>query len=289
MQTDEDKQAFKRAYIEARGYWAPFNEGLLEHSPEWLEAYLAYSSTPARVGPLSARMRELIYVAVDGSTTHLFQAGLEIHVRIALDAGCTPGELIEVLQIATMQGLDSVELGLTVLQEELNSSRHPYLRHSRESGSPSSEPSVDAAAQQSRTVPQDCAADASSESRQAPEMDSRFRGNDEDYGAKAAPAWRTLMLQLSPDWIAALDSLLATADRTSKLTAQERALIRLALAASPTHLNARAVRTEVRAALNLGATPEEIAQVFQLVAHLGLHACSEGVPAVVRAAAERAA
>ncbi|MET0193981.1 MAG: carboxymuconolactone decarboxylase family protein [Hyphomicrobiaceae bacterium] len=251
MQSDERRQAFKQAYIEARGYWAEFNEGLLEHSPEWLEAYLGYSSTPARCGPLSARMRELIYVAVDGSTTHLFQAGLEIHIRIALDVGCTAGELIEVLQIATMQGLDSVVLGMSILQEELNP-----------------QPVGDGPAIAADPV---------------------VAASDLLPTREEEQPWRALMARLSPEWIEALDHLGATAERTSRLTAQERALIRLALAASPTHLNAQAVRAQVRSALGLGATPEEIAQVFQLVAHLGLHACSEGVPAVVRAAAERAA
>jgi alkylhydroperoxidase/carboxymuconolactone decarboxylase family protein YurZ len=231
VQSDESKQAFKRAYVAARGYWAEFNDGLLEHSPEWLEAYLGYSSTPARSGPLSARMRELIYVAVDGSTTHLFQAGLEIHIGIALQVGCTPAELIEVLQIATMQGLDSVELGMEVLRQEL-----------AERGSP-------------------------------------LAGGD----------WRDAMAGLAPEWNAALETLERTSERTSSLSACERATIRLALAASPTHLKERGVREHVRAALDTGASAAEIAQVFQLVAHLGLHACSEGVPAVMRAAAGSAA
>lgn len=230
MKTEAEKQAFKCAYVEARGYWAPFNDGLLEYSPEWLEAYLAYSSTPARTGPLSARMRELIYVAVDGSTTHLFAAGLEVHIRIALHVGCSPAELVEVLQIATLQGLDSVALGMEVLAQELAKRGSPLVG------------------------PQD---------------------------------WLSVAARVSPEWASALTQLQATADGTSRLTACERALIRLALAASPTHLNESAVRVEVRSALDAGASVGEIAQVFQMVAHLGLHACTDGIPVVMRAVAER--
>ncbi|WP_170066070.1 carboxymuconolactone decarboxylase family protein [Novosphingobium guangzhouense] len=229
MKTEAEKQAFKHAYIEARGYWAEFNDGLLEYSPEWLEAYLAYSSSPACTGPLSARMRELIYVAVDGSTTHLFQAGLEVHIRIALDIGCSAAELVEVLQIATMQGLDSVAMGMDVLVQELAARGTPLAG------------------------PQD---------------------------------WLSAAARVSPEWASALANLQVVAERTSRLTPCERALIRLALAASPTHLNERAVRIEVREALDAGASAEEIAQVFQLVAHLGLHACTDGIPAVMRAVAE---
>ncbi|QDK35385.1 carboxymuconolactone decarboxylase family protein [Sphingomonas sp. IC081] len=247
MKSEAEKQAFKRRYIEARGYWAEFNDGLLDYAPEWLDAYLAYSSTPARTGPLSARMRELIYVAVDGSTTHLFQAGLEIHIRIALEAGCTPAELIEVLCIATLQGLDSVAMGMDLLGEEL------------------------ARRGQALTT--------SAKGALALRRHEALRG--------ASPRWLEAMGAVSPEWTEALAGVFETADRTSVLTRAERALIRLALASSPTHLARQAVRAEVREALDAGASPEEIAQVFQLVAHLGLHACSEGVPAIVRAAAER--
>lgn len=239
MRSEQDRAAFRQRYIETRGYWVAFNDGLLEHSPEWLEAYLGYSSCPALTGPLSARMRELIYVAVDASTTHLFQAGLEVHVGIALTAGCSVGELIEVLQLATMQGIDSVAVGMTILAEEL-------------------------------------AAAGRAEPDAPPAVSATWPGE--------RPKWLELMASLSPEWVSALGHLLATADRTSRLTEVERTLIRLALAASPTHLYTEGVRTHIRHALASGASPAEIAQVFQLVAHLGLHACSEGIPTILRVA-----
>ena len=40
----------------------------------------------------TARERELVYVAVDASTTHLFETGLHVHVGLALRSGCTPAE-----------------------------------------------------------------------------------------------------------------------------------------------------------------------------------------------------
>lgn len=242
----EERDSFRQAYVAARGYWAPFNDGLLEHSPEWLRTYLAYSSTPARVGPLSPRMRELIYVAVDGSTTHLFMAGFEIHARIALSVGCTVDELVEVMQIATMQGVDSVALGMDVLAEEMTAA--------------------------GCTPPEDPAAEA---------LLDRYA---KLFGDR--PRWLAMSAHLSPEWGEALVTLLETGEQDSRLSQLERTLIRLALASSPTHLNANAVRVETRRALALGGSPEEIAQVFQLVAHLGIHACSDGIPAIVRVAEE---
>ena len=254
MWSAEKKQAFKRSYVDLRGYWAEFNDGLLEHCPDWLEAYLGYSSTPARTGPLSARMRELIYIAVDGSTTHLFRAGLEIHIAIALDAGCSAGELVEVLQMAAMQGLDSVALGMTILQEELAARGGPLAV---------AEPSPPAGSEAALR---------------------RYAA-----AAGGAPDWIALMARLSPEWLEALAALLETAERGSALNRREKALIRLALAASPTHLDPGAVRAALREALDGDVPLAEIAEVFQLVAHLGLHACSEGVPAIQRADARRRA
>ena len=238
------KEAFRRDYVERRGYWAEFNDGLLEYSPEWLEAYLGYSSAPARCGPLSARMRELIYVAVDGSTTHMFTQGLEIHIGIALKVGCSAEELVEVLQLATMQGLDSVILGMTLLEEE------------RPQGVPA-----------------------------VPAAEAALSRYGEVFGE--VPQWLGTMARLAPDWVHALVNLLETAQRGSRLSAAERGLVRLALASSPTHLNEPAMRLALREALDAGASAEEIAQVFQLVAHLGLHACVDGIPAVVRAVGAR--
>lgn len=238
MELTPEQQAFKDEYIRARGYWVPFNDGLLRYSSEWLSAYLAYAASPAREGPLSPRMRELIYVAVDTSTTHMFAQGLEIHVRAALAVGCTASELIEVMQIATMQGLDSVTAGMAILAEEA-------------------------------TLPDGDA---------APILD-RYAAV---FGDR--PDWLAAVARITPGYAEALVALLETADRHGTLSAKERALIRLALAASPTHLDREAMRVEIRRALAAGADVAELTQVFQLVAHLGIHACVDGVPMIVAAA-----
>jgi hypothetical protein len=64
-------------------------------------------------------MCELIYVALDGSSTHLFKSGLALHIGLALDRGATPLQAMEVLHLATVRGLDGLALGVTILDEEL--------------------------------------------------------------------------------------------------------------------------------------------------------------------------
>lgn len=113
-----EQEKFKDAYIRSRGYWAEFNDGLLRHNPRWLAGHLAYADAVQSEGPLGERARELIFIAVDASTTHLYQQGLEIHISKALAAGCSTTDIIEVLLIAALQGLDSVTAGVAMLVEE---------------------------------------------------------------------------------------------------------------------------------------------------------------------------
>src|SRR5258705_7197813 len=113
------EQAMKDEFIRARGYWRPWTEGLLRLNPAFLQAYARYAGYPAAAGPLSKKMCELIYVALDGSATHLFRSGLALHMKLALESGASAQEIIEVLQLATAQGLDGCNLGVEILVEEL--------------------------------------------------------------------------------------------------------------------------------------------------------------------------
>src|SRR5215813_8063627 len=113
------EQVLKEAFIKARGYWRPWTEGLLRLDPAFLETYASYAGYPAETGPLSRKMCELIYVALDGSATHLFRSGLALHVQLALEQGATAQEIVDVLRLATAQGLDGCNLGIGILAEEL--------------------------------------------------------------------------------------------------------------------------------------------------------------------------
>lgn len=62
------------------------------------------------------------------------------------------------------------------------------------------------------------------------------------------------------------------------LDAKTYEFLAIAVDASVTHMYAPGVRTHIRKALELGATPEEIAAVLQLTAVLGLHTMSLGAP-----------
>jgi alkylhydroperoxidase/carboxymuconolactone decarboxylase family protein YurZ len=249
MELNEAQRKFKEDYIRERGYWVPFNDGLLAYSPEFLATYLRYAGVPARVGPLSPRVRELIYVAVDTSTTHMFGEGLAIHIRMALKVGCSPTELIEVMQLATAQGLDSVSVGINLVAEELAAAG---------------------------LTPASFEAELSAEAQ-------ALRQNYVDHFGDW-PLWCDRLLRFAPEYFREMTNLLAAPAVTGGLDAKTRTLIQLALAASPTHLEREAMRLYIRRALREGASAAELVQVLQLVAHLGVHACVIGVPLIVEAA-----
>ena len=249
MELTEDQQRFKAEYIRERGYWVSFNDGLLAYSPDFLRTYLDYAGVPARTGPLSPRLRELIYVAIDTSTTHMFAQGLAIHIRKALQCGCTLIELIEVMQLATTQGLDSVAVGVDLIVEEMEAAGmvSPQLQTPATS-----------------------------------EMQALKRNYVHEFGDW--PEWCERLLRLAPEYFKEMTALLAAPSVTGALDHKTRTLISLALAAAPTHLDRDAMRLHIRRALRQGATAEELLEVMQLVAHLGIHACVIGVPLIVEAA-----
>jgi hypothetical protein len=72
---DSRRQKLKAHFIEARGYWSELWDGVLQLSPEFFEAYSLFSSIPWKHGTLPPKIKELIYVAIDASTTHLYTPG----------------------------------------------------------------------------------------------------------------------------------------------------------------------------------------------------------------------
>jgi alkylhydroperoxidase/carboxymuconolactone decarboxylase family protein YurZ len=115
----ERQQQLKQDFIAARGYWNPFWEGLLSLDADFFEAYLAFSGVPWRKGVLEPKFKELIYVAIDAATTHLYEPGLRQHIRNALGYGATKDEIMEVLELVSVLGIHACTLGVPVLLEEL--------------------------------------------------------------------------------------------------------------------------------------------------------------------------
>ena len=122
MDLSERQEQMKRTFIENRGYWADYYNGLLELDPEFFEIFTEFSSHPWKNGVLEPKTKELIYIAIDSSTTHLYEPGLRIHIRNALKHGATKQEILEVYELVSVLGMHTITMGLPVLLEETGDS-----------------------------------------------------------------------------------------------------------------------------------------------------------------------
>ncbi len=107
------------------GDWNPLWDTLADLDPDYLEAFLAFRSIPQTNGPLEQKYKELIFIAINVATTHLWPSGVRRHIQNALKAGATKEEILEVMQLTSIMGIHSMALGVPILQEEIEKSAMP--------------------------------------------------------------------------------------------------------------------------------------------------------------------
>lgn len=112
---DAAQIAIRDEYTRVRGYWRDFLNDTLRLAPDFLQAYLAFSGAPWRLGVLEPKVREFIYIAFDTSPTHMHLTGLRLHINQALDHGATPEEIVEIMALAGSMGLQSLKVGVPIL------------------------------------------------------------------------------------------------------------------------------------------------------------------------------
>ncbi len=114
----ERQERIKADFTRDRGYWSPRWETLLRLDADFFEGYHAYSSQPWKAGSLEPKHREFMYIAIDASTTHLYDPGLRVHYRNALRYGATMEEILEVLKLTSLIGIQSCTVGALILAGE---------------------------------------------------------------------------------------------------------------------------------------------------------------------------
>ncbi len=107
----------------ATGDWNPMWDALSNLDPDYLEAFLAFRAVPQTKGPLPQKYKELIFIAINVATTHLWPSGVRRHIQNALRAGATKEEILEVMQLTSIMGIHSMALGVPILQEEMEKSQ----------------------------------------------------------------------------------------------------------------------------------------------------------------------
>lgn len=242
-----DRQALKEEFKAKRGYWAPWHEDLLALNPAFLKAYLGTTSLPWLEGVLPPKMKEFIYIAIDASTTHLYLRGLRLHMATALQYGATGEELMGVLQIVSLLGYHTINVGVPILAEELQKAG---VALGAGAGGAGGQGAFDHEA-----------------------IKTRFIAASGYWDDCCESIWR-----LSPSYMNAYCSYIETARGTSALDPKTQEFILLSISVATTHLHEPGMRLHMRRAIELGATPAELMEVLQLSSALGIHTCSIGVP-----------
>lgn len=97
--------------------WNPLWDTLREWDPEFVEAYMAFRRANKKEGGLSPMTRELILIAVNAATTHLYAPGVKRHMQNALKLGATRDQILEAIELTTLVGIHSCNLAVPILKE----------------------------------------------------------------------------------------------------------------------------------------------------------------------------
>ena len=244
--TADRKARIKQDFIDARGYWSRGWDPLLDIAPDFFEAYSNLSSVPWKHGTLSPKVKELLYIAIDSATTHLYEPGLPVHIRNALGYGATRDEIMEVYELTAALGVHTITMGVPALMDTMR------------------------AAGRSAEV----------EPRSLTPRQEKLKADFITNRGYWSELWDGV-LALSPDYFEAYAAFSSVPWKTGTLEPKVRELIYVAIDVSTTHLYEPGTRIHMANALKLGATPAEIMEVLELVSVLGVHTVSVGLPVLL--------
>jgi alkylhydroperoxidase/carboxymuconolactone decarboxylase family protein YurZ len=117
----ERQQELKQHWIDIRGGWLPAREILLEGDPDFFEEAARIQNIPVASRVLDPKIRELLYVALDSSCTHMHW-GTRVHVKLALKLGATYQEVLATLALASLIGNQGYAWGIHALLEDTKDS-----------------------------------------------------------------------------------------------------------------------------------------------------------------------
>jgi alkylhydroperoxidase/carboxymuconolactone decarboxylase family protein YurZ len=239
MATTSDKKMHATADDSPEtGPWDDALATLRAWDPEWAETCAKMTTNPWTSTVLPRKTVELIGVALNAACTNLNPDGTRRHIRAALRAGASREEILMVLKMASVLAIHSCSLGAPILLEE-------------------------AKAAGVKLSPKSAVATPACD-----EVRAIGQWND---------AWNPFV-ELDPIWT---DQFMATGAgiyASGLMTPKLIELLSIAFDASYTHMYAPGTRRHIKAALEVGATMEEIMEVFKLCVIQGFQACNLGVP-----------
>lgn len=107
------------AKMREMGQWNPAWDPFYELDPAWTDEFFATAIGIYASGVLSPKDVELLSIAFDASYTHMYAPGTRRHIKGALKLGATMEEIMEVLKLCVVQGLQACNLSVPILAEEI--------------------------------------------------------------------------------------------------------------------------------------------------------------------------
>lgn len=239
----ERQKEIKERFISERGYWAEFWDDLLRLNEDFFEAYLKFSAVPWKKGAIEPKVKELIYVAIDASTTHLYEPGIQAHMQNALRYGATPEEIMEVFELTSVLGIHTCTSGIPILVDELKNNGVELKQ-------------------------------------ELSERQQKLKDQFKEARGYWSELWDQFLL-LDDEFFEAYLEFSSVPWKKGTLDPKIKEFIYIAIDVATTHLYDSGTRIHIKNALKYGATKEEIMEVFQLVSVLGIHTCTVGVPILV--------
>lgn len=249
MKIDDDRrEAIRSAHVEQRGYWSPALDDLLALDPDYLEHVVRFTGHPWREGALEPGVKELVLLAIDAAATHRNGQGAREHAERALAQGATRRQVLEVLELTSTLGIHACNTGVPILLEELE------------------------------------AAGQGLDSERA--LSTREQEIKAEFADKRG-YWNSFwdgLLRLDAEFFAAYTAMSSHPWEQGTLEPKVRELIYTAFDVSATHMFESGLRQHIRNAIELGATREEIMEVFELASGIGVEAFTLALPGLRDAA-----
>ncbi|NTF97929.1 carboxymuconolactone decarboxylase family protein [Rhizobium rhizogenes] len=118
-------EAAHRIFENKRGALTPAWQACTYHIPALVEAYAGFSGVPWSTSHLTPKMKELIYITIDLMPQHTHLEGAKVHMAKARANGAMDAEIVSVLQMIALLGIQTHMLALPILKEELEKAGLP--------------------------------------------------------------------------------------------------------------------------------------------------------------------
>ena len=105
--------------MRAIGQWNTAWDPFFELDPLWTDQFFAFGASIYQGNVFTQKEIEFFSIALDASYTHMYAPGTRRHIKTALKLGATMEEIMEVLKLCVVQGVEACNLGVSILAEEL--------------------------------------------------------------------------------------------------------------------------------------------------------------------------